>query len=73
MLKDIGEKILPQSYESWFKPLFIAEIGDTSVIFDAPDQMVADWVEENYKGLLQTTLKTVGLLDRSIAIEHLKT
>ena len=42
VLKDIGEKILPQSYESWFKPLFIAEIGDTAVIFDAPDQMVAD-------------------------------
>lgn len=69
MLKDIGEKILPQSYESWFKPLFIAEITDTAVIFDAPDQMVADWVEMNYMGLLKTALKTAGLLDRSIAIE----
>ncbi|MXY99221.1 hypothetical protein F4Y93_00730 [Candidatus Poribacteria bacterium] len=73
VLKDIGEKILPQSYESWFKPLFIAEITDTAIVFDAPDQMVADWVEENYTGLLKTTLKTVGLLDRAIAIEHLKT
>jgi hypothetical protein len=26
----------------WFEPLFIAEIGDTSVVFDAPAQMVAD-------------------------------
>ena len=71
VLKDIGEKILPQSYESWFKPLFIAEIGDTAVVFDAPDQMVADWVEQNYMGLLKTALKTVGLYDRSIVIEHL--
>ena len=71
VLKDIGEKILPQSYESWFKPLFIAEIGDTAVIFDAPDQMVADWVEQNYMGLLKTALKTVGISDRSIAIEFL--
>ena len=71
VLKDIGEKILPQSYESWFKPLFIAEITDTAIVFDAPDQMVADWVEENYTGLLKTTLKTIGLLDRAIAIEHL--
>ena len=71
VLKDIGEKILPQSYESWFQPLFIAEIEDTSVIFDAPDQMVADWVEENYIGLLTSALKTVGLPDRAIAIEHL--
>ena len=71
VLNDIGEKILPQSYESWFKPLFIAEIGDTAVIFDAPDQMVADWVEENYIGLLTSALKTVGIFDRAIAIEHL--
>lgn len=69
VLKDIGEKILPQSYESWFKPLFIAEIGDTTVIFDAPDQMVADWVEENYIGLLTSALKTAGIFDRSVAIE----
>ena len=69
VLKDIGKKILPQSYESWFKPLFIAEIGDKAVIFDAPDQMVADWVEENYIGLLTSALKTAGIFDRSIAIE----
>ena len=69
VLKDIGEKILPQSYESWFKPLFIAEIGDTAVIFNAPDQMVADWVEMNYTGLLKTALKTAGIFDRSIVFE----
>ena len=69
VLKDIGEKILPQSYESWFKPLFIAEIGDTTVVFDAPDQMVANWVEQNYIGLLTSALKTAGIFDRSVVIE----
>ena len=67
--KNIEQKILPQSYESWFKPLFIAEIRETTVVFDAPDQMVADWVEENYIGLLTSALKTVGIFDRSIVIE----
>lgn len=69
VLKDIREKILPQSYESWFKPLFIAEIGDTAVIFDAPDQMVADWVEQNYIELLKLALKAVGIFDQSISFE----
>ena len=45
-----------------------AEITDTVIVFDAPDQMVADWVEMNYTGLLKTTLKTAGIFDRSIAI-----
>ena len=70
--KNIEEKILPQSYETWFQPLFIAEIGDTAIVFDAPDQLVADWLEENYIGLLRAELETVGLSNRSIAIEHLK-
>lgn len=69
VLKDIGKKILPQSYESWFQPLFIAEIGDTTVVFDAPDQMVANWVEQNYIGLLTSALKTAGIFDRSISFE----
>ena len=67
--KKIGEKILPQSYETWFQPLFIAEIGATAVIFDAPDQLTADWLEQNYKGLLKTALKTAGIFDRAIVIE----
>ena len=71
--ENIGEMVQDQSFETWFEPLFIAEITDTTVVFDAPDQMVANWVEMNYKGLLKTALKTAGLLDRSIAIEiHLR-
>ena len=67
--KNIGEKVLPQSYECWFEPLFIAEIGDTEIAFDAPDQMVADWVEDNYIGLLTAEIEAVGLCGRSIAIK----
>ena len=67
--KNIEEKILPQSYETWFQPLFIAEIGDTAIVFDAPDQLVADWLEDNYIGLLTSELKAVGLSDRSIVIK----
>ena len=73
VLKNIGVKILPQSYETWFQPLFINEITDTTVVFDAPDQLIADWLEENYIGLLTSELEAVGLFDRSIVIEHLKT
>ena len=69
VLKNIGEKILRQSYESWFEPLFIAEIGDTAIVFDAPDQLIADWLEENYIGLLTAEIEAVDLCGRSIAIK----
>ncbi len=67
--ENIGERIQTQSFETWFQPLFISEIKDTVVVFDAPDQLVAEWVEMNYKGLLKTALKTVGIFDRSISLE----
>ena len=67
--ENIGERIQSQSFETWFEPLFISEIKDTVVVFDAPDQLVADWVEENYIGLLTSALKTAGIFDRSISFE----
>ena len=67
--ENIGERIQTQSFETWFEPLFILEVGKTSVVFDAPDQLVADWVEDNYIGLLTSALKTAGIFDRSISFE----
>ena len=67
--ENIGERIQTQSFETWFEPLFISEIKDTVVVFDAPDQLVAEWVEMNYKGLLKTALKTAGIFGRSISFE----
>ena len=67
--ENIGEKIQEQSYETWFQPLFISEIEKTSVVFDAPDQLVADWVKDNYIGLLTSELKAAGLSGRSISFE----
>ena len=67
--ENIGERIQTQSFETWFQPLFISEVGKTSVVFDAPDQLVAEWVEMNYKGLLKTALKTAGISDRSISFK----
>ena len=67
--ENIGEKIQDQSYETWFQPLFITEVGKTSVVFDAPDQLVADWVEDNYIGLLTSELEAVGLCGQSISFK----
>ena len=69
VLKNIGEKVQDQSFETWFEPLFIVEITDTAVVFDAPDQVIADWLEINYKGILKTALKTAGIFDQAIVIE----
>ena len=67
--ENIGEKIQDQSFETWFEPLFITEITDTTVVFDAPEQLIADWVGINYADFLISELETVGIFDRSISVE----
>lgn len=67
--ENIGTKIQDQSYETWFEPLFITEITDTTVVFDAPEQLIADWVGINYADFLTSELEAVGIFDRSISVE----
>ena len=67
--ENIGEKIQDQSFETWFEPLFITEITETTVVFDAPEQLIADWVGINYADFLISELETVGIFDRSISVE----
>ncbi len=67
--ENIGTKIQDQSFETWFEPLFITEITETTVVFDAPEQLIADWVGINYADFLKAELETVGIFDRSISIE----
>lgn len=69
VLKNIGEKVHDQSLETWFEPLFITEITETTVVFDAPEQLIADWVGINYADFLISELETVGIFDRSVVIE----
>ncbi len=67
--ENIGTKIQDQSFETWFEPLFITEITETTVVFDAPEQLIADWVGINYADFLKAELETVGIFDRSISVE----
>ena len=71
VLKNMGKKVQDQSFETWFEPLFIIEITDTAVVFDAPEQLIADWVEINYTDFMKAELEIVGIFDRSVVIEFL--
>ena len=69
VLKNIGEKVHDQSLETWFEPLFITKITETTVVFDAPEQLIADWVGINYTDFLKAELEVVGIFDRAIVIK----
>ena len=46
-------KMVSQSFSSWIAPLYISSIEDDKVVIDCPTVFLVDWLEENYRGLLE--------------------
>ena len=64
----IRQQILPESFEMWIAPLFVAEIAGGEVVLDAPDPSVADWVTEHYLWIIRPALEAAGVPCESIAV-----
>lgn len=55
----IQEKIQDQSFETWFAPIKAQEFTSEEAILLVPERIYADWLEQNYIGLIKTTIQEV--------------
>lgn len=55
----IQEKIQDQSFETWFAPIKARQFTSEEVILVVPERIYADWLEQNYIGLIKTTIQEV--------------
>ena len=58
-LHAIQQKLQPQSFETWFAPITARELTSEEAVFEVPNSFFADWLEENYAGLIETTIQDV--------------
>ena len=56
----IQEKIQDQSFETWFAPIKARQFTSEEVILVVPERIYADWLEQNYIGLIKTTIQEVS-------------
>lgn len=58
-LEKIEEQILPESYTTWFSPTYPRAFDDGLMTIAVPNQFYRKCLIENYRDLIETTLKSV--------------
>lgn len=58
-LHAIQQKIQGQSFETWFAPITVRQFTPEEAVLGVPDSFFADWLEENYIGLIKATIHEV--------------
>ena len=59
-LEIIEEQILPETYTTWFSPIYPRAFDDGLMTIAVPNQFYRKCLIENYRDLIETTLKSVS-------------
>ncbi len=59
-LEKIEEQILPESYSTWFSPIYPRAFDDGLMTIAVPNQFYRKCLIENYRDLIESTLKSVA-------------
>ena len=59
-LEKIEENILPDSYATWFSPTYPSNLDNGLITISVPNQFYRKCLIENYRELIENTLKTVS-------------
>jgi chromosomal replication initiator protein len=66
-LEKIEEQILPESYSTWFSPTYPRNLDGGLITIAVPNQFYRKCLIENYRDLIETTLKSVT--EKSILVD----
>ena len=58
-LNALKEEVNPRSFNSWFRPLKLLRIEGGQVELAVPSSFFADWLKENYMGLLKGKMEAL--------------
>lgn len=59
-LRTIEEKITPQGFEMWFKPLRLISLSEKEAVIEVPNRFFKEWIEERYLVLATETLERLS-------------
>ena len=59
-LEKIEQSILPDSYATWFSPTYPSNLDNGLITISVPNQFYRKCLIENYRELIENTLKTVS-------------
>jgi chromosomal replication initiator protein len=64
----IREKIAPQSFSTWFEPLNLLALTESTAILKVPNQFHYDWIKDKYSGIIEACFSDV--LGHDMRVEY---
>jgi chromosomal replication initiator protein len=68
-LRNLSERIAPQNFEMWLRPIECRSIEGNRIVLRAPNPYVRLWFESNYLGAVLDELRTQGQRDLVVEFE----
>jgi chromosomal replication initiator protein len=59
----LKEKMSPQNFETWIRPIRISAADGNTIFLSVPNKFFKDWITENYLSFIQDTLSRVVGVD----------
>lgn len=59
VLSSIEKTVNKQSFETWFKPMSVVGLTDSSIEIAVPNKFVSEWIKEHYLATIKEILKDI--------------
>jgi len=56
----LEKQLSPHNFSTWLKPLVFVEVNKDNITVEVPNRFFFDWVNDNYRTLLEKTLSELG-------------
>lgn len=60
VVDSLKERIAPQNFDIWIKPLQLASIGEEDVELQVPNRFFKDWILEHYASYIEEAFASIG-------------
>ncbi|HBH87295.1 MAG TPA: chromosomal replication initiator protein DnaA [Syntrophaceae bacterium] len=65
----IKEKISPQNFETWIRPIKISSMEGDNITFNVPNKFFKDWLIENYHAVIKEALASIAGIDLKVDLQ----
>ena len=65
-LESIREQIPSQHFDTWFKPIVLAGINETSLELEVPNRFFLEWLKDHYLAVINEAIKKASQREYSV-------
>ncbi len=68
-LQIIKEKVSPQNFETWIKPIKMSSLEGNNVTLNVPNKFFKDWLLENYQPVIKEAIVKMAGIDLKVELQ----